>query len=785
MNCNFNTFALSKKFVLVDNIVDDDIKATSFSKNAESATIPAMIQCELMSYGKSLTERAFASLVSMSVSRQKQLAYDVKEYLMDLYGNYGTFDSLFGNFPETVLGMSDVEIALHTICEYFTNGAYFPKDYMVKKNDTENSSFDFALCVKDHYEMIDAIDKDGLAKIYKNIITANQSLTDWDQEAIVYLGNNLFPAFANVMDTITDIPFKETLCLCIDALDYSPKTITDVLRYAVFLSGGDVALPSIPTFISNGWKSRRATKEDNQKYNFVKFKRSERKKLLQMCENVFNKNYKSACEDLKRFEIRWIRLMEILHIGEFKNRFPSTFKAITTLRENARSIKTWGSRVDEARKALNWEGLKKLYSERPGELGRAYDAIIRKFGETEEVLNLLSDNLSKISMKLLYEISEHFAHRHTEYTRSITAKGKRTPTTLPTLAPLTHEFVAKILQAIIYEMVRRHSQKESLEGHTFYLSESLENIMLPTNMRSANISALQIARGSRLPLPANSDLVRFYCHWIDPDGRDDLDLSASFVNTYSASDPNRKTSDISWRNSYGLATDKGEKYAIFSGDCRLHKGNSAEYIDISISKALEVGWKYVLISVSDFEGKSFRNAYCGYMARTEFGTPGEKTWSPKTVENEMKITPDTGAQIKILGIVDLEKREFIFIDEDKDGIPVATANVNTFSIVDRFVNPTNKKFWNVFKTIMVNIESRGGKTFKMSEKEILDGKAKHNYAAEMLRHDLVAFSNTSGPEASNERVECVAKNIELLSREHFISYEDLVKDYTFIFEYMF
>ena len=32
-----------------------------------------------------------------------------------------------------------------------------------------------------------------------------------------------------------------------------PKTVTDVLRYAVFLSGGDVALPKIPTSLDYGW----------------------------------------------------------------------------------------------------------------------------------------------------------------------------------------------------------------------------------------------------------------------------------------------------------------------------------------------------------------------------------------------------------------------------------------------------------------------------------------------------------------------------------------------------
>lgn len=785
MNCNFNTFALSKKSLLVKNVVSDFTSMDETVKNldCENMRIPILIQFTLMKYGKSLTDKAFVSLCHSSENEQISLATDIEDYLKDLYGDFGTFDSLFGNFPNTVLNMSEFEMAIHTLVQYYTDGAYFPKDFNITEGkDSEDTTVDWNLCVKDKYDMIDAIDYEGLGNLYKVLLSSNQSIISFDKDAIRYLGSLKNIGFEseyfettigktwNVINSIENIPFKETLCFVIDTLSIKPKTITDVLRYTVYLSGGDVSLPVIP-------------KNHNGKFHFKNFSRKERKNILNLMENILatNKGLNTfAIEEMKKYLSRWIRLGEVIHPFEYTKKFPATASAFGQIRNNANKIKTWNSKVDEARKEFNFEKLMKLYSMKPGEFARALDSLIRLFGEDDNILDEFKNVISEVSDKVIFEVSEHFFTRTKKEKRFISPKGTRTVTELRTLEPISEKYVDKILTMFVEELVNRVSKKESLSEKSFFLSEKLKNINLPTNMRSMNVGNIVIPRGSRIPLPETKDLLRFYCHWIDEHGCEDIDLAAIFV------DNNGKENTISWNTSFF------NDFAIFSGDCRHHKGNCAEYIDISFDKAIKSGMKYAILVAADYEGHNFNfPSYAGFMARDEWGTPGENTWSPETVESEFKIT--SNCQKVVMGIIDFENREYIMVDEDLNGIPVAVTQNNSVykSIFERY---TKTKFWNVQKLLTLNIFSRGGNcNYQLTEDEISKMKSENeeaileinksfNSQVEYLKslglseEDFLMASENLKKETDNALKE---KNNNI-----FISFDDIAKDYSFILEWM-
>jgi hypothetical protein len=193
-------------------------------------------------------------------------------------------------------------------------------------------------------------------------------------------------------------------------LDVPVKSVTDVLRIAVHMSGGDVSLPKVPpaSIKMNRWSRVKSQNPHRESFKFKKFTRGERKKLLSLLE-------KTNC-DPREFVLkdsRWIRLGEILHPGEYSKKFPKAFGLFNKIRNE--SVKSWYGEVDSAFKESFEYGVKKL-SERPGEYVRKLDHLIRtnEAGKDRKklILDTLLDTSTKASNKVLYEVYAHFEGRN-------------------------------------------------------------------------------------------------------------------------------------------------------------------------------------------------------------------------------------------------------------------------------------------------------------------------------------------------------------------------------------
>lgn len=802
---NFNTIAFNKGHLLVSNYPEVEIPEDYLGTLTELNPLIMNMQLELMRYGYMFDAESLCCLSLMDNDKLEEYAKDVIGYLEDAYGD-GCFVTLFGDFPHTVLRMSEMEMFFHQIIHYLSGGTYSPA--MPSCDDAElamlHSQYDNRV-LKDSYKKISPISYSDFAEYFRTLLTAQQSLTSYDKDVVKYLCENYKKLGVGFYDCFPeDIPFKETLCLVLaNTSEYMPKTITDVLRYAVYISDGDITLPALPTMLDYGWNPANFRRVDSRlreryesyykdrvkaarkAYNFAKFSRGQRRDILEMMEYVLeHNNWDNVLADMKKYMGRWVRLGEILHPGEFAKKYPKTNEAFVMLRNSGQYISTYYGKIQALRNAGDVTNLIALYSTRPGEFARNIDNLLRNYPDNRgEILFSFAKVLPEVSIKMLYELLDHFNVRNDKEFRDgryVVVKGSRQPYKLEELAEMDENTLADLMSTLMCEMTDRFSAKESLEGKTFIIDKQLENIALPKNMRSMNIAPGQLARGSKLKFETSTGLVRFYCRWVDKLGQYDLDLATQMY------DENFKfKTSISWNTYY-----KQDDWAVFSGDVRHRRGNCAEYIDIDINKALAAGVRYVVATVNDFDGHGFekKDAWGGVMERSQMGTPGEKTWAPDTITTGFRLT--SVCTNIVMTVIDLKEKVMYVVDEDVAGIPVASTSCDRLgSVAKRYV--TEKRFFNALSLIDANIKARGGSALfvdhdKVEEKkaEIEETKKKYNDLIGQYT-DTLLTANAEQSAVIMTALPELRKVYEALCNTQFITYDDIAADYTKLFEWMF
>jgi hypothetical protein len=653
--------------------------------NFENKQLAFTVMAELMQFGYILDDSAINNLSSSSNEDIVKFHNEVIGYLKSMTGSDRNYIPFWVGFPKQVMDMEESELWLHQIAHYLSNGSYIPND-LAKERPT---AFEFS-----EYDVISGGDEEKFLSIFTDLISINQSLTPDDVDIIKwYCRNDVKLIFPEI------IPFKENLITLVAmGLDLEIKTVTDVLRVAVSLSGGDVSLPKVPSKFrkENAWSNNLVVNKEREKFKFKKFSRAERKFLLGLLE----KTNCDASEAVLKLN-RWLRLGEILHPGEYKNLFPNSFEMFNSIRN--KKVRSWYSEVNlEFEKSFE-EGLKKL-SERPGEFFRRIDFLSRKNNDKLEIITNYIENISEqVSNKVLFEVYEHFEKRNiTNTNRTITIKGKRSSTKLPDLEALDKNVVETIQNSVKKALYNKFSKLPKMEDT--YIDEELMKIPLPKNMRSSSSSLKPIIRGSRIPIGnQNSKVIRAFVHWFDERGTQDIDLTATFIGM-------GKMEVIGWNGGHN------SEIGTYSGDIRHRKGACAEYIDIKIDESLKEGFKYVVIDARNYNGRSFEtvtDCVSGYMER-EFAIEGE-IFVPSTLANCLRLTNESSTTL--ISIIDLETREYIHLDIDQDGIPVAS--YNSEAILQSVKQYSEKPKFSVYHLLKMNVESRGG---KIVEKDLAKNK---------------------------------------------------------------
>ncbi|GAA1925823.1 hypothetical protein GCM10009837_58990 [Streptomyces durmitorensis] len=504
------------------------------------------------------------------------------------------------------------------------------------------------------------------------LLARRTPLSPQDHDDLVLLLGHLDPADAAHW-LPADIPLRESKALALAPLLDVPDvralvgryadTATDVLRMLVVRAGGDPDLLELPRLRG--------------------LPRAVRRELLALLDGF---DLRRLAEDMARNPRAWKRVGEILHPFEQAHRHARVALAFAVLRgtrigdsalgevllaEAARHedvriegdrlrIVTWQGRVEEAIGRWDTTAAAGLLRERPGELLRRLDLLLARSGsETlpDAVGEALADALPRSGPGPLLgaygrmKVRSVPGHRRVFFPRGRVTRAYAVEDHRP---PLPSRVAGRAGELIEAEAVRRLAAGSRGEQYEVaVLDASLDDLPVPFAERASAASLVAVPRGSSLPMPADSETVRLFLHWLQPKGvRVDLDLSVALY-------------DDLWRF-IGLCDYTQLTYA---GGAARHSGDltsapaphgATEYLDLDLPRLANVGVRFVVPAVLSYNNVPFDelpDAFAGFMAVE--GT-GRAVYDPRTVRQRFDLAGH--AALRVPMIVDLRSRRAWWTD---------------------------------------------------------------------------------------------------------------------------
>lgn len=527
---------------------------------------------------------------------------------------------MYKGFPDEVMEASDAKLYIDQMMHYL--GKAVGIRIMPVSEDVER----FPLIDKKELTVLElATDKDVEDLVF-NIINSNTSISDSDKKIIEWYYTDF--RMYNVVTAPSKIPNKENMCItckCLyecgvsDYIYYILHTATDILRFAVALSDGDVSLA--------------------EKTKFRSFRRPERRLILDMLNGLGT----SALEDMFRHRNAWLRLGERLHPGDYANAAPSAYGCFTWLRND--KFRSFNSDIETLIANGDVKTAAKKLTERPGEFARRLDKLLRE-SNGNTVMNLFDSVADKVSTPVLIQVRDHFMNRNRDLPRFAIPKGPVAKINVyPKPEGEVDDYTTEAMVSICEAALMNKFKKQGKMGKV-YIDPSMKNFLLPTAQRSSNESLLQVSRGSKFDIGDGNNL-RFFLYW---KGSGDIDLSAGFFD-----EDWNSLSHISYTN-----LRMSEIGAVHSGDITSAPDGASEFIDVDMEKARSKGIRYIALNVFVYAGTTFdqmEDCFCGWMTRENYTG---RIFEEKTVQNKIDIT--TAARTVMPAIFDIVEGKVIWVD---------------------------------------------------------------------------------------------------------------------------
>ena len=434
-------------------------------------------------------------------------------------------------------------------------------------------------------------------------------------------------------------------------LDFSAsyRTVTDVLRLAVAMAGGDVSLA--------------------EPCRFPSFSRAQRRRLLGLLDAVGQvQDSRDSAEEMARRCERWKRLARHLRPGDYARRFP---RAVALLHQVASGGAEEGftSRLEEALARRDVEGALRLLSTRPGVFARRLNHLLRLCVDEaarERVVAEFARVAPEVSLPVLVRLWEYFSSPGPDALPWRVVAIKAATGTKTTLIPSTRR--PGPTDAAVVRAVEEALRQRKRLGRIAVDQGMYEGYTTPVGLRSASPGLRTAGRGTRLPLP-EGETIRFFLHWRDlpeappkalgpagpaaaedRDTRVDLDLSAFFV-----SEDFTRTEQIAYYNLRSTA-------AVHSGDLTSAPDGAAEFIDVTLAEALRQEWRYVVMTVHSFSHHRLSEVpecWAGAMARGADPQSGE-VFEASTVMQRLDLVSPTFNATPF--VIDIAERRLIWWD---------------------------------------------------------------------------------------------------------------------------
>lgn len=441
-------------------------------------------------------------------------------------------------------------------------------------------------------------------------------------------------------------------------------TATDVLRLLCVWSGGEADLLAPPRMRS--------------------LPRALRRRLLGVLEELA---MPSLVEDVLRHPVAWKRAAETLHPYESYARHPKAALAFAVLRatdtsegalgaallrtaaEHPEAVRvdgdrvkaaTWAARVEQALHAADTPAALGLLAQRPGELLRRLDHLLRL-----RELDVLPAEFGDVLRRVLPEAGPgpllaalgRLRIRHLPGERRVFfPRGQviHSYTIDDTRAPLSPKVTGEVCALLEAEALRRLADGPRLD--LTVLDSALTGLAVPAAESAAVKALVAVPRGSTQPLP-EGEVLRLFLHWMQPAKKEvDLDLSVALY-------------DADW-NFAGLCDYTN---LVHEGRSAVHSGDltsgpapdgATEYVDLDLTALADLGVRFALPVVFSFNDVPFElllDAFAGFMALPSAAEEDrDASYDPRTVRQRYDLVGDSRIHVPML--VDLSRRTFLWTD---------------------------------------------------------------------------------------------------------------------------
>ncbi|MEU9344120.1 hypothetical protein AB0D74_23220 [Streptomyces sp. NPDC048278] len=375
-------------------------------------------------------------------------------------------------------------------------------------------------------------------------------------------------------------------------------TVTDVLRLACALSGGDVTLQE-PT-------------------RFRALSRPVRRVLLAGLDAVVAAN-PAKLADVHAHREPFKRLGERLHPHEYP-RWPHAADVFAVAR-GEKEARSFDSRVERLLAASDVPGAAELLQSAPGKLFRALDVLLRTAADQEErdaVVAAAVRVAPDVSGRVVLAVREHLHNRARETGRPrifVNRRG-RAWATPDVRAPVPAADRDRLIAALDAETRRRLPAPSRL-----LLDPDVLDVALPLSGRATAAGLGVLPRGSVSAV--DGEQLRFFVYWKESSHRTDYDLSALLLHTDYSTD--------SWLSYTSLTAVGGEH----SGDVTEAPDGASEFISLSLDR---VRGTFIVPQVNIYAGEGFEEveeSFFGFMLRDaeQKGRPFE----PRTVRMKSEL----------------------------------------------------------------------------------------------------------------------------------------------------
>ncbi len=564
--------------------------------------------------------------------------------LKKLVGADVEYHPMYPNFPAQVAEASDVELFINAIVHYISFGTLMP-DYEKEERLPLLDNKDLTVLG------LASDDTDDLLEIVSNLLSSKTSLSSQDRgdiEAIILSRPDYSRALPEEIPLKENVAFlskliveKAALANARDIQRYF-STATDVLRFVVALSDGDISLA--------------------EKTKFRSLKRKERRMVMDLLAGLSG----DILEDLFRYRDEWIRVAEIVHVGEYNTvKYMNVYRAFNKLRNEGKPL-MFGGKVEEHIKCGKYgvDAAADMLMNRPGDFARRLDKLLRESDNPHYVLSKFVNVADRVSTNVLLQVRQHFIGRGGEehpvrvfFPKGSVANAIVEPNNLPKIDKAVCDQVVCVCTSALLKL---YGERDSMGN--VYVDPEMKNFMVPFSQRSASSGNKLLVRGSSDYISAEAKTLRAFIWWTNTgadesnpwsEHRVDIDLSACILD-----DDFKYVDHVSYTR-------------LRSGDVGYHSGDItnggsvngagvSEFLDIDIDGAAKRG-RYVCFQVYSFTGQSFSslpNCRFGWMEREDMNS-GE-IYEPSTVEMCIKLASDSKVSIPV--IFDCKEKKLVWLD---------------------------------------------------------------------------------------------------------------------------